>query len=217
MCQPNTQEGGTERRAIGVWLLSWFINIGCEKDRRAANYANWHICFIYLFSKQTGFFWIFFFSFLFIPSHWKGGKRKVVLFTRYFWTPQMGEHCTHTGSWREIERKVDSHRATAPVKNLDTVQNFPNDWIIITKNLHNNTKKQKCLSHTVWLGIVPAFFFFFFFKCLPHRERGPVGGGDRSSRMWAGQEGNFRGESERVRRDRGSRREGRVGTWKAIS
>jgi len=71
----------------------------------------------------------------------------------------------------------------------------------LPKTCHNNTKKQKCLSHTVWLGIVPAFFFFLN---VCHTERKRASGWERTdSRTWAGQEGKLQsGVKKRVRRDR---------------
>lgn len=187
---------------LGVWLLSWFINIQIEKGALEPQVnANWHICFISLFSKQTG-FW--FFSFLFIPSHWKGGKEKWFWIHSIFWTPQMnGTLHTHLEQ-REIERKVDSHRATRTrSKNLDTVQEFPKMiGSSLPKTCHNNTKKQKMFKPHCLTWDRSCFFFFFFNVC--HTERKRASGWERTdSQTWVGQEGKLqRGVEKRVRSDR---------------
>ena len=74
----------------------------------------------------------------------------------------------------------------------------------LPKTCHNNTKKQKCLSHTVWLGIVPAFFFFLMFAT--QRERGPVGGRGQTHGREQDRKGNFRVELRRGWGETGFRR-----------
>jgi hypothetical protein len=98
---------------------------------------------------------------------------------------------------REIERKVDSHRATRTrSKNRGTVQEFPKMTASsLPKTRHNNTKKQMFKPHC-WTWDLSCFFFFF--KCLPHRERGLIGRRGQAHTREQDRRGNFRVELRRA-------------------
>lgn len=157
-----------KHRATGAWLLSWFINIQIEKGALEPQVTLIGTFALFIFKTN----WDFnFFSFLFIPSHWKGEKEKRFWIHSIFWTPQMnGTLHTHLEQ-RERERKVDSHRATRTrSKNLDTVQEFPKMiGSSLPKTRHNNTKKQKMFKPHCLTWDLSCFFFFL--NCLPHREK----------------------------------------------
>lgn len=140
-----------------------------KRSLRAASYANWHICFIYLFSKQTGFFEFFpFCSFHHIE---KEEKKSGFWIHLLFWTPRMnGTLHTHLEQ-REIGKWTPTGPHAPDQKTWIQCKNFPK-WLDhhYQKLAITTPRNKKCLSHTVWLGIFPAFFFFFF-KCLPHREK----------------------------------------------
>lgn len=72
---------------------------------------------------------------------------------------------------REIERKVDSHRATRTrSKNRGTVQEVPKMTASsLPKTRHNNTKKQMFKPHC-WTWDLSCFFFFFLNVCHTERE-----------------------------------------------
>lgn len=158
-----------KHRATGVWLLSWFINIQIEKGalEPQVTLIGTFALFIY-FQNKLGF--LFFFSFLFIPSHWKGEKEKRFWIHSIFWTPQMnGTLHTHLeqrerGKWTPTGPHAPDQKTWIQCKNFPKWLDHHYQKLAIT-----TPRNKKCLSHTVWLGIFPAFFFFL--NCLPHREK----------------------------------------------